>query len=56
MRWLIAAGLIGFIFIGWGLWALDVWPTVYGATLVVFSQLWQLDRMRLLYDEIEATR
>jgi hypothetical protein len=56
MRWLIAAGLIGFIFIGWGLWALDVWPIVYGATLVVFSQLWQLDRMRLLYDEIEATR
>ncbi|HVL37942.1 MAG TPA: DUF6653 family protein [Fimbriimonadaceae bacterium] len=40
----------------WGLWALDVWPTVYGATLVVFSQLWQLDRMRLLYDELQAKR
>jgi len=56
MRWLIAAGLAGFLFIAWGLWALDVWPTVYGATLVVFSQLWQLDRMRLLYDELQAKR
>jgi hypothetical protein len=56
MRWLVAVGLAGFFFIGWGLWALDVWPTVYGATLVVFSQLWQLDRMRLLYDELESER
>ncbi|HSK46418.1 MAG TPA: DUF6653 family protein, partial [Coriobacteriia bacterium] len=56
MRWLVAVGLAGFLFIAWGLWALDVWPTVYGATLVVFSQLWQLDRMRLLYDELQAKR
>lgn len=56
MRWLVAAGLAGFGFIGWGLCALDVWPILYGATLVVFSQLWQLDRMRLLYDELQAKR
>lgn len=54
MRWLVAVGLAGLGFVGWGLWALDVWPIVYGATLVVFSQLWQLDRMRLLYDELQA--
>lgn len=55
MRWLVAVGLAGLIFLAWGLWALDVWPIVYGATLVVFSQFWQLDRMRLLYDELQAT-
>lgn len=54
LRWLVAAGLAGFLFVAWGLWALDVWPTVYGATLVIFSQLWQLDRQRLLYDELKA--
>jgi len=52
---LIAAGLAGFLFIIWGLWKLDAWPTVYGATLVVFAQLWRIDRMSLLYDELQAT-
>jgi hypothetical protein len=54
MRWLVAVGLAGFGFIGWGLWALDLWPVVYGVTLVVFSQFWQWDRQRLLYDELKA--
>ena len=54
MRWLVAVGLAGFGFIGWGLWALDLWPVVYGVTLVIFSQFWQWDRQRLLYDELKA--
>ncbi len=55
LTWLVAVGLAGLVFIAWGLWALEVWPTVYGATLVVLSQLWQLDRQRLLYEELEGT-
>jgi len=56
LRWMIAAGLAGFGFIIWGLWTLEVWPTIYGATLVVFAQLWRIDRMSLLYDEVQARR
>jgi len=37
----------------WGLLKLLVWPTVFGATLIVVAQLWRIDRMGLLYEEIE---
>lgn len=56
IRWMIAAALAGFCFIAWGLGKLEVWPTIYGATLVVFAQLWRIDRMSLLYDEMQAER
>ena len=54
LRWLVALGIAGLLFIAWGLWTLDVWPTMYGGTLVVFSQFWQLDRQSLLCDELKA--
>jgi len=56
IRWMIAAALAGFCFIAWGLWRLEVWPTIYGATLVIFAQLWRIDRMSLLYEEVQADR
>jgi hypothetical protein len=27
-----------------------VWPTVFGATLIVLAQLWRIDRLGLLYE------
>src|SRR5258705_5205465 len=34
-----------------GLVQLLVWPTVFGATLVVLTQLWRIDRLGLLYEQ-----
>ncbi|MFI7706690.1 DUF6653 family protein [Nonomuraea sp. NPDC049480] len=30
---------------------LEIWPTVFGATLVVLGRLWRIDRFGLLYEE-----
>lgn len=51
LRLLIAAGLIGFALIAWGLVALDIWPLVLGTTVVVFAQLWRIDRYGLLFEQ-----
>jgi hypothetical protein len=32
-----------------------VWPTVFGATLVVLAQLWRIDRLVWMYEEIAPT-
>ncbi|MFD9947440.1 DUF6653 family protein [Nonomuraea sp. NPDC059023] len=56
LRLLIAAGSAGFALIGYGLVVLDVWPTVFGATLTVIAQLWRIDRMGLLYEERKHAR
>jgi uncharacterized protein DUF6653 len=53
LRWLIVLGLFGLTLLAWGLWRLHVWPTICGAMLVVLAQLWRIDRMGLLYDELE---
>lgn len=53
LRLLIVTGTAGFALLIWGLIALDIWPTVFGATLIVMGQLWRIDRFGLLYDEIE---
>jgi Family of unknown function (DUF6653) len=52
LRRLILFGLIAFLFIAWGLWHLRIWPTVYGATLLILAQLWRIDRMGFLYEEL----
>ena len=45
----------GFILMGWDLVRLRIWPTVFGATLVTVAQLRGIDRMGLLYEEMERT-
>jgi hypothetical protein len=30
---------------------LEVWPTVFGASLIVLGQLWRIDRFGLLFEE-----
>lgn len=55
VRLLVLVGLAGFAMITYGLIVLDLWPTVFGATLVVLAQLWRIDRFGLLYDELKRT-
>ncbi|SEG77655.1 hypothetical protein SAMN05444920_104514 [Nonomuraea solani] len=50
-RLLIGVGSAGFALLGWGLVALEPWPTVFGATLITLGQLWRIDRLGLLYLE-----
>ncbi|GAB3428874.1 DUF6653 family protein [Flindersiella endophytica] len=56
LRLLVVVGTAGFALLIWGLVALEIWPTVFGATLVVLGQLWRIDRFGLLYDEIERSQ
>lgn len=56
LRRLIFAGLAGFALVAWGLVRLEIWPTLFGATLVVLAQLWRIDRMGLLYEEMTGTQ
>ncbi|RDI45235.1 DUF6653 family protein [Nocardia mexicana] len=41
---------VGLPLIGWGLVSVQIWPTVFGWTLVFISQLWQIDRFVAIYD------
>jgi hypothetical protein len=50
LRWLIVPGLCGIVLLAYGLVALRVWPTAFGATLIVLAQLWRIDRLGLLYE------
>jgi hypothetical protein len=47
-------GIAGMVLMIWGLVALDVWPTVTGAVLVVLAQLWRIDRLVWMYDALNA--
>jgi hypothetical protein len=53
VRGLIALGLVGFGLVVWGLVRLDVWPTVFGATLVIVAQLWRIDRFGRLWERVD---
>ncbi|MFI6603371.1 DUF6653 family protein [Nonomuraea sp. NPDC050536] len=48
-RLLVTVGSAGFVLLAYGLIALQVWPTVFGATLVILGQLWRIDRLGQLY-------
>jgi hypothetical protein len=47
---LIPVGAAGFILLAYGLATLEVWPTVFGASLIALAQLWRIDRLVVLYD------
>ena len=51
LRWLTVVAAAGFALLVWGLVELLVWPTVFGASLVVLAQLWRIDRLGRLYDD-----
>jgi hypothetical protein len=51
LRLLTVVASAGFALLVFGLVALLIWPTVFGATLVVLGQLSRIDRFSMLYDE-----
>jgi hypothetical protein len=51
LRLLIVVAALGFAFLAFGLIRLMVWPTIFGASLVVLSQLWRIDRFGLHFEE-----
>jgi hypothetical protein len=46
-------GVAGFVLLVYGLVRLEVWPTVFGATLVVLGQLWRIDRLVVFYESTQ---
>jgi hypothetical protein len=44
---------IGSIFLIYGLYKLDFWPTLIGVILVYMGKMWFLDRMVWLYEEMK---
>lgn len=53
LRILVVLGLGGFGLMTWGLVRLEVWPTVFGTTLLVVAQLWRIDRFGWLWERVE---
>lgn len=56
LRWLAIPAVAGFALLALGLVRLQPWPTAFGATLIILAQLWRIDRLGLLHDEIERAR
>jgi len=52
-RWLAVPGVVGAGLLVWGLVVLEIWPTVFGASLVVMAQLWRIDRLGRVYEGSE---
>ena len=44
---------LGLPFIIWGLWRLEMWPTLVGCILVYAGKLWFLDRMVWIYQDMK---
>jgi len=42
---LVPIGAAGFVLLTFGVVTLEVWPTVFGASLIVLAQLWRIDRL-----------
>ncbi len=50
-RWLILVGLAGMVLMAYGLTILEIWPTVFGASIITLGQLWRIDRFSILYKD-----
>ena len=50
---LSAVSGIGMLFVFWGVFAFDLWPTVFGMALVYCGKLWFLDRMAWLWEDMK---
>ena len=50
LRLLVPVAGAGFVLLSYGLVRLEIWPTVFGASLVVLAQLWRIDRLVVFYD------
>ena len=52
---LSTVGGLGALVVGWGVLALEIWPTLFGAALVYLGKLWFLDRMVWLWRDMRDT-
>lgn len=50
---LSAISFAGLPFFIWGLYALQIWPTILGICLILFGKLWFIDRMVWLYEDMK---
>ena len=50
LRLLVPVAGAGFVLLSYGLVMLEIWPTVFGASLIVLAQLWRIDRLVVFYD------
>ena len=54
-RWapniLSAVSGVGFLFVIYGVYFLEIWPVLFGSALVYLGKLWFLDRMVWLYED-----
>ncbi|NMB79486.1 MAG: hypothetical protein GYA23_10395, partial [Methanomicrobiales archaeon] len=48
---LSAVSGIGMLFVFWGVFVYDFWPTLFGMALVYCGKLWFLDRMAWLWED-----
>jgi hypothetical protein len=46
----VPVGAAGFVLLVYGLLRLEVWPTAFGAALIVLAQLWRIDRLVVFYE------
>jgi hypothetical protein len=51
---MVVGGVAAFPLIAYGLIALEIWPTVFGATLMILGQLWRIDRFAQLYERVSS--
>ena len=51
LRLLAVVAAVGFANLAVGLITLMVWPTVFGASLIVLGQLWRIDRLGLFFED-----
>jgi hypothetical protein len=54
-RLIAIPGLAGIALLAWGLVTLDICTTIIGIVLVVIAQLWRIDRLVWMYDELQET-
>lgn len=50
---LSSVSALGLPFLIWGLWQLNLWPTLAGTILVYAGKVWFLDRMVWLYEDMK---
>jgi hypothetical protein len=53
LRLLVPIGAAGFVLLVFGVVTLEVWPTVFGASLIVLAQLWRIDRLVVFYESTQ---
>jgi hypothetical protein len=52
-RLIAIPGLAGIALLAWGLVTLDLCTTIIGIVLVAIAQLWRIDRLVWMYDELQ---